>query len=178
MFQDVISWPSTTDQNVTAYNVYRNGVRIGQSSSLSFRDPEAHNGNAYQVTTVDAGGDESDFSSVVVANMQVGDGAGGDSRCFISTAAYGSSWEPHVMELREFRDRHLMTNAAGRAFVRLYYRYSPPLADFIGRHDSLRILARSALTPLVYVIMYPGAFMALLMTAAGMMMAGRRMRVK
>jgi hypothetical protein len=70
-----------------------------------------------------------------------------------------------------------MTNAAGRAFVRFYYRYSRPMADFIGRHDGLRILVRSALTPVVYGIMYPGAFMVLLMTA-GMVMAGRRMRVK
>jgi hypothetical protein len=40
-----------------------------------------------------------------------------------------------------------------------------------------RMLARSALTPVVYVIMYPGVFMVLLMTA-GMIVAGRRMRVK
>jgi hypothetical protein len=178
MFQDTISWPSTTDLSVTGYNVYRNGVRIGQSSSLSFRDPGGHNFDSYQITAVDTGGDESDFSALVIANMAVGNGGGGgDRRCFIATAAYGSSWEPHVIELRDFRDRYLMTNAAGRTFVRFYYRYSPHLADFIGRHDSLRMLARSALTPVVYVIMYPGAFMLLLITA-GMVMAGRRMRVK
>ncbi len=177
MFQDTISWPSSTDQSVTGYNVYRNGFRIGQSSSPSFSDSGAHNFDAYQITAVDAVGDESDFSGTVVANMAVGDGGGGDRRCFIATAAYGASWEPHVLALREFRDRHLMTNEAGRAFVRFYYRYSPPLADLIGRHDSLRILARSALTPVVYGIMYPGAFMVLLL-AAGMVMAGRRMRVK
>lgn len=81
------------------------------------------------------------------------------------------------MALRDFRNRHLLTNAAGRAFVRFYYRYSPPLADFIGRHNSLRILTRSALTPIVYVVMYPGAFMVLLL-AGGMFMAGRKVRVK
>ncbi len=177
MYGDTISWPSTTDQGITGYNVYRNRVRIGQSSSLSFRDPEARNGSEYQITAVDSGGDESDFSGLVVANMQAGDGSGGDSRCFIATAAYGSSWEPHVMDLRVFRDRHLLTNNAGRAFVRFYYRHSPPLADLIGRHDSLRILARSALTPIVYAIMYPGAFMVLLLSA-GMVLVGRRTRVK
>ncbi len=177
MFQDTISWPSTTDQSVTGYNVYRNKVRIGQSSGPSFRDSGAHNFDAYQITAVDTGGDESDFSVTVVANMAVGDGGRGDGRCFIATAAYGASWEPHVLALREFRDRHLMTNAAGRSFVGFYYRYSPPMADFIGRHESLRILARSALAPLVYGIMYPGAFLVLLITA-GMAMAGRKMRVK
>jgi hypothetical protein len=177
MFQDIISWPSTTDQSVTAYNVYRNGVVIGQSSSLSFHDTGAHNFDAYQITAVDTGGDESDFSGMVVANMAVGDGGTGDRRCFIATAAYGSSWEPHVVVLRDFRDRHLMTSAAGRAFVRFYYRNSPPVADFISRHDSLRILARSALTPVVYAIKYPVALIVLLMTA-GMVMVGKRMRVK
>jgi hypothetical protein len=173
MFQDTISWPLTTDQSVTGYNVYRNGVRIGQSSSPSFRDPGAHNFDMYQITAVDTGGDESDFSGLVIANMAVGDGGGGDQRCFIATAAYGSTWEPHVMELRDFRDRHLVTNAAGREFVRLYYRYSPTMANLISRHDSLRMLTRSALTPVVYAIMYPGAFMVLLLTAF-LVMVGRR----
>jgi len=160
MFGDTISWPSTTDQSVIGYNVYRNAVQIGQSSSLSFRDPDARTGDGYQVTAIDADGDESDFSGMVIANIAVVDsgGGGGGSGCFIATAAYGSSWEPHVMALRDFRDRHLMTNAAGRAFVGFYYHYSPPLAEFIGRHDSLRILARSALTPVVYAVKYPFVF--------------------
>jgi hypothetical protein len=177
MFQETISWPSTTDQSITGYNVYRNGVRIGQSSSPSFRDSGAHNFDAYQITAVDTGGDESDFSGMVVANMAVANAGGGDRRCFIATAAYGASWEPHVLALREFRDRRLMTNAAGRAIVWFYYRYSPPMADFIGRHDSLRILARAALTPVVYGIMYPGVFVVVLLIMAGMAMVGRE-RVK
>jgi len=72
-----------------------------------------------------------------------------DSRCFIATAAYGSYLEGHVQVLRNFRDAFLLTNKLGQAFVSFYYRNSPPVANFIAKHDTLRALARAALTPLV-----------------------------
>jgi hypothetical protein len=74
---------------------------------------------------------------------------GGGGGCFIATAAYGSLIEPHVKILRDFRDRFLITNTAGTYFVNLYYKYSPPLADFISKHDHLRMIVRMALFPLV-----------------------------
>ena len=69
--------------------------------------------------------------------------------CFIATAAYGSPMEPHVKVLREFRDRFLLTNPVGRAFVDLYNTYSQPVADFIARHDTARSVVRWSLLPLV-----------------------------
>ncbi|TMH18690.1 MAG: hypothetical protein E6H70_04990 [Betaproteobacteria bacterium] len=51
--------------------------------------------------------------------------------------------------MRAFRDRYLLTTAIGQKFVQLYYEYSPPLADYLRQHDSLRALTRVALTPLV-----------------------------
>ncbi len=82
-------------------------------------------------------------SSVVVSS---GGGGGG---CFIATAAFGSHLEPGVEILRKFRDRFLLKNSVGRTFVRLYYTYSPPLADFIAERHHLRRWVRLILLPLV-----------------------------
>ena len=85
---------------------------------------------------------------------------GGGGGCFIATAAYGSPLEPHVQALRDFRDRYLAHSALGRAFVRFYYRHSPPLAAVIAQHPTLRFTARAVLTPLVWAIEYPGRALA------------------
>jgi len=89
------------------------------------------------------------------SSAAVSNGGGGGSWCFIATAAYGSYLDPHVEALRKFRDRYLLTNAAGRTFVSFYYHYSPPVAEFIGRHARLRMLTRWMLTPTVYAAEYP-----------------------
>ena len=72
-----------------------------------------------------------------------------DSRCFIATAAWGSSLHPRVQVLRDFRDRYLMRSAAGRALVEAYYRVSPALADIIRRSPLLREMSVALLTPVV-----------------------------
>ncbi len=82
-------------------------------------------------------------------------GQGGSGGCFIATAAYGSYLEPQVVTLRQFRDRWLLTNAPGNAFVRWYYHVSPPIAAYIAQRDWARLLTRGALTPVVYTIKYP-----------------------
>jgi hypothetical protein len=69
--------------------------------------------------------------------------------CFIATAAYGYYSAPQVRELREFRDRCLMTNAVGRAFVRWYYLYGPIGAEYINEHPQFKPLVRIALAPLI-----------------------------
>lgn len=74
---------------------------------------------------------------------------GGGGGCFVATAAYGSALAPGVEALRAFRDRWLLTCSSGQRFVRAYYAYSPPAADFIATHSGLRALVRVSLLPVV-----------------------------
>jgi len=81
-------------------------------------------------------------------NQAVADGSGG-SGCFIATAAFGSPMQPYVKILRSFRNRILLNNSIGKSLVNFYYKYSPPVADGISRHDSLRAMVRIGLLPVV-----------------------------
>ena len=72
------------------------------------------------------------------------------SPCFIATAAYGTALHEDIDVLRDFRDEYLMSNPAGRAFVKIYYSSSPPLADVIRANAGLRTAVRAGLVkPLV-----------------------------
>lgn len=112
-----------------------------------------------------------EFASI--ANSSVG---ASTNKCFIATAAYGSFLDPHVQVLRDFRDKHLLTNVLGRGFVAWYYRNSPPLAAFIARHEGLRMAARAVLTPVVYVVKYPWLALGLFLVGASYLLWGRRRR--
>ena len=74
--------------------------------------------------------------------------------CFIATAAYGSPLADEIWALRRFRDRYLMTNPAGRAFVDAYYSVGPYAADIIAEHPWMRTTTRVLLTPLVALARY------------------------
>lgn len=89
-------------------------------------------------------------------------GAKSGGGCFIATAAYGSYLHPQVQVLRNFRDSYLLTNAPGRLFVSTYYYLSPPLADFISKHDLLRAITRFLLTPLIVSVIHPIIFISIL----------------
>jgi hypothetical protein len=69
--------------------------------------------------------------------------------CFVASAAYGSPLAEQVSVLRRLRDRHLMTNALGRAFVRAYYERGAGAARMLREHDSVRGVVRALLAPLV-----------------------------
>ena len=73
--------------------------------------------------------------------------------CFIATAAYGTPAAAEIDVLREFRDDFLLHNPPGKAFVSIYYRVSPPVAEFISKHEVLRIAVRDGFVdPVVKVV--------------------------
>jgi len=69
--------------------------------------------------------------------------------CFIATAAYGTPMAKEIEILREFRDKYLLTNPVGKGLVEFYYRVSPPIAEFITQHPSLKPIVRVGLLPVV-----------------------------
>ncbi|MBI3926362.1 MAG: hypothetical protein HY319_12550 [Armatimonadetes bacterium] len=73
--------------------------------------------------------------------------------------------------LRQFRDRWLLTNAPGRAFVDAYYRWSPPVAQVIANSAPLRFGARVVLTPVIFAVEYP---LPLVLCLAAMLLWVRR----
>lgn len=95
--------------------------------------------------------------------QDVKEGEGGFEGCFIATAAYGSYFQPNVKVLRDFRDNYLLQNELGRAFVDLYYKYSPSIASSISSSFTAKALVRAALTPVVYIIKYPLVFVLMFM---------------
>jgi hypothetical protein len=52
--------------------------------------------------------------------------------------------------LREFRDKYLLTNPLGKGLLlKLYYKVSPPMAEFITEHPSLKPIVRGRVFPTV-----------------------------
>jgi len=61
-----------------------------------------------------------------------------------------------------------MPHKIGRAFVNAYYAYSPPMADFIAKHDTLRMMVRWSLLPLIslsWMLLHLGVISTLLLLA-------------
>lgn len=94
---------------------------------------------------------------IVIDTLLSGDESEADasvsSFCFIATASYGVD-SGEVGLLCDFRDKCLLTNPLGQAFVKAYYTISPPIADFIAENETLKAVVRGALKPLVVVAEY------------------------
>ena len=60
--------------------------------------------------------------------------------CWIATAAFLSPVAPQLNYLRHFRDQYLPDHV-----VETYYRTSPPIADYISKHERIRIAIREVI---------------------------------
>lgn len=121
------------------------GLTNGQRYCFAFANRD-NTGNIYRFSRVTNTTDYPDTTKIC-ATPEVVVGLLDDKKCFIATAAWGSPFDPHVKDLRAFRDRYLLTHAPGRAFVSWYYANSPGWADWISTHDEIRSVVRAALWP-------------------------------
>ncbi|MGD8977923.1 MAG: Calx-beta domain-containing protein [Gammaproteobacteria bacterium] len=146
---------SSSDRNFSVY--------IANPTNLSSLNPDASK-IVLGIEDDDGGGDDDDCPFFC-----------GDD-CFIATAAFGSRLDPHVAQLRRFRDEALMPTLPGRLFVAGYNRLSPPLARLIADHDDLRAAARVLLWPLVLAVEHPGPSLAMMALLSGAALGRRRRR--
>ena len=188
-----MTWdPPIVSKDVVGYMIhygmasgsYSMAIDVGNRTSYTVSNLLDGKTYYFSVTSYDAAHVESELSgevSLLAAATNSDNGADSDggfdgSGCFIATAAFGSYIEPHVKVLRDFRDGCLLTNSPGKAFVKFYYRHSPPIADVIRKHASLKYATRMALLPLIYTVEYPYLMAVLFLITAGIGLAHKRRR--
>ena len=106
----------------------------------------------FALKTTDYAGNISGISNTTSATTSGSGsgGGGGGGGCFIATASYGDSNAGEILVLDKFRDRYLLTNKLGRAFVKFYYKHSPPIAKYIGKREWVKSVVRGILRPIVW----------------------------
>ena len=62
--------------------------------------------------------------------------------CFVATACYGDYNSLEVLLLRNYRDEKLLTTFIGSIFVKLYYTFSPYIAQQLDKSDKLKQFVR------------------------------------
>lgn len=134
-------------EDLIAYNYARTG-RISSTPCAPI-DERSEYGCEYSDCDDDCDCDCGNNDSASSGGYTPRSGSGGG--CFIATAAYGSPLEANVMILREFRDMTLENSTFGRWLIRMYYRFSPPVADMIATREYARRMVRLALRPLIVI---------------------------
>lgn len=119
-------------------------------------DNDGHTNLEEFMNNVEAGGGSSEFAMAATDPALDGtrsapraESNSGNGGCFIATAAFGTPLAAEIDVLRDVRDRHLLTGAAGSVFVDTYYRLSPPIARVVADHPSVAAAIRTGLRPIV-----------------------------
>ncbi len=102
----------------------------------------------------DAAGNTTTSRGIVVTVFNVPGGGGSSDKtgCFFAVSTCGPDRSRILRILRAFRDRTLIPHPLGHKLVELYYRHSPPLANYIKDKEGLKGLVRFCLRPLVFIL--------------------------
>lgn len=134
--------PSTFDDHIDRFK-----VAMTSETSLNQYLREISGNSNYQLArpyeTIAA--EWESFTKSVI----IGFGPTKKSGCYIATAVYGSYDAPEVRVLRRFRDEQLARTTPGRAFIRVYYAISPPLARRLDANAWASRAARAVLDRVV-----------------------------
>ena len=120
-----------SDVGLMPYTTYAYRVRAYNLSGNSPYSNEAY------ATTADIDDDDTSFF------------------CSVGSVLPGTPFGRHMKTLRDFRDGFLKKSAAGRAFVKFYYRHSPALAQVLRQSQALRCAALVLLVPVICAILHP-----------------------
>ncbi len=146
---EAFSQIATVGANVTTYN----DTGLAASTTYSYRvrayseAGDSSYSNTAQATTSSS---SSGGNSGGTTGGSTGGSKGGG--CAIATACFGTPMAEEVKILCAFRDKYLLPYPAGRAFVNVYYRISPGLADFIRDKELLKAIGRQCLRPIIRTI--------------------------
>ena len=88
-------------------------------------------------------------ASDLTDDTQVNSAVSKSGGCYVATAVYGSYDCPQVWTLRRYRDDILAKNWYGRAFIHLYYAFSPTLVKWFGKTEWFKNMWRPRLDHLV-----------------------------
>lgn len=161
-----LAWSPNTERDLAGYTVYcgtksrdyERAIDVGDVTEYTVRGLKPETRYYFALTAYDNSGYESYFSAEVSGvttdgqtsfSASILENEADEGGCFIATAVYGSYQDPHVVMLRDFRDRFLRTNSLGRACVNLYFRYGPRVAPWVRECGVLRVFTRQALVPLI-----------------------------
>jgi len=122
----------------------------GQTYHVAIRayDPAGNKG-AFSKTVTGVPQDRTDFYEAYRKAGGTDAGFDGGGYCFIATAAYGTYDHKYVKVLRDFRDKFLLTNGPGSAFVAWYYKNSPAWANWLKKSPNAKFAAKVVLLPTI-----------------------------
>ena len=136
--------------NGTVLNTHSwNGTNHGWARRIGSFTTPTHAWDAVVTLTISGDVNAEAWFDDILLEEGMGFGELVGQHCFIATAAYGTPMAEEIEVLREFRDEYLLTNPVGQALVSTYYKVSPPVAEFIDDHPTLKPVVRVGLLPAV-----------------------------